>query len=572
MDASEKITVGIDLGTTNSLIAYWTESGPRIIPNALGDALTPSVVSVDEKGQVYVGKIARERLISHAVQTASSFKRSMGTGKKYKLGRLTFSPEELSSFILKSLKADAEAYFAREVTDAVISVPAYFNNDQRQATMNAARLAGLNVIRLVSEPTAAALAYDLHRQEKETKILVMDLGGGTFDISVLDAFNDVMDVKAVAGDSFLGGEDFTKVISDLFLEKNPKYKKCKEATFLSTLYKQSEICKFQLSNNDSYIMKPIAGGKEIPFEVTQEIFNKAVLHLLLRMRQPIERAMCDTGIMPQDLDAVILVGGATRMPAIRNMTARMFRRLPCCNINPDEAIAMGAAVQAALIGRDKNLSEKILTDVCPFTLGVEVSRLINAHGQRLPAFSPIIERNSTIPVSRCKCFSTTVDNATNVFFNIYQGESRDLADNLHLGRIDLSVPRAKAGAETITVRFTYDINGILEVEAVSDSTGESRRIVIESRTGSMTQKEIEESLARISAIKIHPRERSENRLLLARAERMYEESLGSKRALISSSINRFLRALESQDEKVVSESAAAFKVFLTTMDGISLWD
>ncbi len=572
MNIREKPVIGIDLGTTNSLAAYWTEAGPKIIPNALGDSLTPSVVSVDDKGQVYVGKIARERLISHAALTAAAFKRSMGTKKKYKLGRLTFSPEELSSVVLRSLKADAEAYFSCEVTDAVISVPAYFNNDQRQATMDAAMLAGLNVLRLVSEPTAAALAYGLHQQEEETKFLVMDLGGGTFDISVLDVFNDIMDVKAVAGDTFLGGEDFTKAISDLFLEKYPKYKDSREPAFFSTLYKQAEICKFQLSGNDSYVMKPVAGGKEIPFEVTQEQFTKAVQPLLIRMRQPIERAIGDAGIHLDDLDAIILVGGATRMPVIQTMTARMFRKNPSCNVNPDEAIAMGAAVQAALIRRDAHLSEKILTDVCPFTLGVEISRLINNHGQRMPAFSPIIERNSTIPISRCKSFSTVVDNQSVVLLNIYQGTSRELADNLHLGKIELNVPRGKAGAQTLTVRFTYDINGILEAEAVSDSTGESCRVVIESRKGSMTQKEIEESLARISSIKIHPRERSANRLLLARAERLYEESLGSKRTLISAAIDKFIRALESQDEKTVSDAADSFAKFLTNMDGTSLWD
>ena len=572
MDTREKIVVGIDLGTTNSLVSYWTEDGPQIIPNVLGDSLTPSVVSVDDKGQVFVGKIARERLISHADQTAAAFKRSMGTKKKYKLGRMTFSPEELSSLVLKSLKADAESFFSREVTDAVISVPAYFNDDQRQATMNAAKLAGLNVIRLISEPTAAALAYGLHQKEEETQFLVLDLGGGTFDISILDMFEDIMDVQSVAGDTFLGGEDFTKAISDLFLEKYPKYKDTNDKTLLTTLYKQSEICKFQLSKDESYIMKPIAGGKEIPFEVTKEQFYDAVQPLLTRMRQPIERAIRDAGIVPQDLGAVILVGGATRMPVVRNMTAKMFRTLPYFNINPDEAIAMGAAVQAALIRRDKNLSEKILTDVCPFTLGTSVTRILNSKGDRISVFNPIIERNSSIPISRCDTFTTVSDNQISVAFAIYQGESRNVNDNLLLGELRVAIPKAKAGAEKVNVRFTYDINGILEVEATVDSTGQKTSIVIENRKNNLTPEEIKASLARLASIKIHPRERTENRLLLARAERLYEESLGDKRALIMDGICEFVNVLESQDDGKVLEAAKSLKDFLTEIDEGSLWD
>jgi len=572
MDTREKIVVGIDLGTTNSLVSYWTEDGPQIIPNVLGDSLTPSVVSVDDKGQVFVGKIARERLISHADQTAAAFKRSMGTKKKYKLGRMTFSPEELSSLVLKSLKADAESFFSREVTDAVISVPAYFNDDQRQATMNAAKLAGLNVIRLISEPTAAALAYGLHQKEEETQFLVLDLGGGTFDISILDMFEDIMDVQSVAGDTFLGGEDFTKAISDLFLEKYPKYKDTNDKTLLTTLYKQAEMCKFQLSKDESYIMKPIANGKEIPFEVTQEQFYEASQPLIDRMRRPIERAIRDAGILPQDLNAVILVGGATRMPLVRTMTAKMFRMLPLYNINPDEAIAMGAAVQAALIGRDNSLSEKILTDVCPFTLGTEVTHIMDAKGHRMSAFHPIIERNTTIPVSRCDTFVTIDDNQSYILFNIYQGESRYVEDNLLLGELSVSVPPARAGTEPVEVRFTYDINGILEVEAMVISTGMKSRVVIESRKSGMSKAEIEASLVRLASIKIHPRERTENRLLLARAERMYEESLGDKRSVIMDGIYRFEFVLGKQDDKEIAKEAATFKEFLSKLDVGSIWE
>jgi len=560
-------TVGIDLGTTNSLVAYWTEDGPKMIPNILGESLTPSVVSVDEDGHIYVGQIARERLITHPERTASTFKRQMGTAKTYRLGQLTFTPEELSSFVLRSLKADAEAYLHQDISEAVISVPAYFNDDQRKATKRAAELAGLRVERLISEPTAAAVAYGMHQGKSETKFLVLDLGGGTFDVSILEMFEGIMEVKSVAGDTFLGGEDFTEAMVSHYLKKMGIDAGTISEKFRSAVYKQAESCKQELTAKEAGTMRPVLEGEEKALAVSRIEFDDISKPLIMRLRQPIERAMRDAELMPRDLDAVILVGGATRMPILRSTAARMFGKLPYSNINPDEAIAMGAAIQAALKERNESLKEVILTDVCPFTLGTEVSRETAISGKRQSVYCPIIERNSTIPTSRVERFATVLDNQTAIKFKVYQGESRNVANNLLLGEMNITVPGKKAGEVQVDVRYTYNINGILEVESIVLSTGETKRLIIESRHGNMTQKEIEESIRRIANIKIHPRDRTENRLILARAERMYEESLSDIRQYIGNAIFKFENILELQNEKKTKAAAQEIKQILDKVEG-----
>jgi len=560
-------TVGIDLGTTNSLVAYWTEEGPRTIPNVLGESLTPSVVSVDEDGHIYVGQIARERLITHPERTASTFKRQMGTAKTYRLGKHTFTPEELSSFVLRSLKADAEAFLHQDISEAVISVPAYFNDDQRKATKRAAELAGLRVERLISEPTAAAVAYGMHQDKSETKFLVLDLGGGTFDVSILEMYEGIMEVKSVAGDTFLGGEDFTGAMIDYYMKKMNIDVETASEKFKSAVYRQAESCKQELTAKESGTMRPVLEGEEKSLEISRLDFDDLSKPLIMRLRQPIERAMRDAELTPRDLDAVILVGGATRMPIVRTTAAKMFGKLPFSNINPDEAIAMGAAVQAALKERNESLKEVILTDVCPFTLGTAVSREVVKSDRRKNVFYPVIERNSTIPTSRVERFVTVYDNQTEIEFQIYQGESRNLDNNLLLGKLNIVLPRGKAKKEQVDVRYTYNINGILEVEACVLSTGEIKRLIIESRHGNMTPKEIEDSIAKLADIKIHPRDRTENRLILARAERLYEESLSDLRQYLGNVIFQFESVLELQDEKKSREAAKEIKKILDKVEG-----
>ena len=560
-------TIGIDLGTTNSLVAYWSDDGAKIIPNSLGSNLTPSVVSVDDNGEIYIGQIAKERIITHPQSTASTFKRYMGTEKKYKLGKLNFSPEELSSLIIKSLKADAEAYFGVEVTDAIISVPAYFNDAQRKATKNAAELAGLKVKRLISEPTAAAISYGLHQESLETKFLVFDLGGGTFDVSVLELFEGIMEVKSIAGDNFLGGEDFTELLISHFTEKFDINFDNLDSKARSLLYKKAEQCKYELTKEYYGNMSITINNVSYEIRIDRNEFETLVNTLLLRLRRPVERALRDVPLLPKDIDAVVLIGGATRMPVVKSVVSKMFGRLPYTNINPDEAVALGAAIQAALIERNKSLSEVILTDVCPYSLGVNVAKPMSDGHFDPGHFLPIIERNTPIPVSRAELLQTIKDRQTEIHIGIYQGESRKVENNIKIGELNLKVPPAPAGEQMINIRYTYDINGILEVEAESLQTGVKKRVVIEKTPGSMTKDEIEESLKKLASLKIHPRDRAENKLLLVRGERLYEESIGDMRNYIACVLDDFETVLSRQNENETKLAAERVKKAFDDIEG-----
>lgn len=559
--------IGIDLGTSNSLIAYWTEDGPKLIPNALGSFLTPSVVSVDDNGEIIVGQIAKERLITHPQATAAAFKRFMGTEKQFHLKNYIFSAAELSSFVLRSLKADAEAFLGEEVTEAVISVPAYFNDAQRKATKYAAEIAGFKVERLISEPTAAALSYGLHEKKDNTQFLVFDLGGGTFDVSVLEFFEGIMEVKSVAGDNFLGGEDFTELLASYFVEQSGVAFDSLNSKAKSVIFNQAELCKRDLGAGTAGKMR--YETPEQAFEVTINFpqFEKLAASLIMRLRNPIERALSDASLSPKDLDTVILIGGATRMQLIKSVVGKMFGHFPFSNINPDEAVALGAAVQAALKNRDQALNEMILTDVCPYTLGIEISKKIG-EPERYEGgyFSPIIERNNPIPISRVERYSTIRDNQEKIHLAIYQGESMRTANNLLLGEIDIAVPRLKNGEASIDVRFTYDINGILEVEVTSVLSGETKTLVIEKNAEKLSPEALAARLNALKDIKIHPRDRSENRLLLAIAERLYEESIGAKREIIMSHLVQFDGVLAEQDPRKIAQAAKEFKQFLDAIE------
>ncbi|KTD86693.1 molecular chaperone HscC [Paenibacillus etheri] len=561
--------IGIDLGTTNSLVAYWTETGPAIIPNVLGEHLTPSVVSLDSNGEILVGQIAKERLITHPNATVSTFKRYMGTEKKYRLGCYSFSPEELSSFIIKALKEDAETFLGEEVTEAVISVPAYFNDTQRNATKRAAEIAGLKVERLINEPTAAAISYGLHQQQEDTRFLVFDLGGGTFDVSILEFFEGVMEVKSIAGDNYLGGEDFSQLLASHFIYSQGIDGDQLDYKTSSAILKQAEVCKLALSRNSIGAMSLTLGERTFEMEVDRDDFEKIVNQLLVRLRHPIERAMRDAALLPEELDAIILIGGATRMPVIRSIIGKMFGRLPFTEINPDEAVVLGAAIQVALKERNQALSEVVLTDVNPYTLGIEMSKQVDRDRNYEDGyFSPIIERNMPIPISRVEEFCTIRDNQLRIRIYIYQGESRRVENNIKLGELAVEVPPAPAGEQSILVRFTYDINGILEVEVTTISTGIMKRLVITQNPGNLTDQQIEDRLKVLKDIKIHPRDRVANRLLLAKGERLYEEVLGDKRSEVEFVMHQFERVLATQDEKRIEEVASELK---RKLDHLERW-
>ncbi|BCZ45753.1 molecular chaperone HscC [Clostridium gelidum] len=550
--------IGIDLGTTNSLVAVWKEGRARIIPNVLNKNLTPSVISVDENNEILVGDVAKERLITHPECTVANFKRFMGSTKNYKLGSYTFTPEELSSFILKRLREDAESYLGEVIVEAVISVPAYFNDAQRKATKRAGELAGLKVERLISEPTAAAVAYGLHQEKDDTQFLVFDLGGGTFDISILELFEGVMEVKSIAGDNFLGGEDFNKLLVDHFMETNKLDLKELNKKQVSAIFKQAELCKKALSDKEKATMTLRVDEKTFETELDRSKFERLAADLILRLRHPVERALRDANISPSEIEAVILIGGSTRVPLVRNVVSKMFNKLPYSNINPDEAVALGASVQAALKEKNSDLKELILTDVCPYTLGVEVAKRVDGEKYESGYFLPIIERNSPVPISKIENLVTISDNQTKISIKVYQGESRRVENNITLGELTVSVPKGKAGEQMVDLRYTYDINGLLEVEAIIKSTGIKETLIIENSPGSMTEEEIKKRMLVLENIKIHPRDRTENRLLLARGERLYEEALGDKREYISNLLSEFERILSTQDPRLIEKNVKLF--------------
>ncbi len=550
-----KPIVGIDLGTTNSLVAIWKDGEPRVIENVLGRALTPSVVGVDDDGRILVGEAAKERLLTHPQRTIANFKRSMGTAQTFFLGDRTFRPEDLSSFVLRSLKADAEAFLGHPVEEAVISVPAYFNDAQRKATRAAGELAGIAVERLINEPTAAAMAYGIHEAPNESTFLVFDLGGGTFDVSVLELFDGVMEVHASAGDNFLGGEDFVTVLERRFAKHASIDPDRLSPIDRNRLRRTLEQAKLRLSVADEAPIQVRLAEEEHQWTVSRAEFESAADHLVQRMRTPLERALRDSKLKVADLDAVVLVGGATRMPLVRALAARLFGRFPLTQIHPDEAVARGAAIQAGLKSRDQALSEIVLTDICPYTLGVGVA-VTDKNGLVVDReFSPILERNTVVPTSREQTYTPIHDEQTSVKFDIYQGESRRLDHNVSLGSVTLPLPRGgNARERSLLVRFTYDINGLLEVEAKVAGTEIRERLVIEGNPGMLTKEEVQERLRALEAIKVHPRDQMENRTVLARGERIFEESLGEVRLHISRLLGEFVAVLSRQERQQIERA------------------
>jgi molecular chaperone HscC len=562
--------VGIDLGTTNSLIGVWNDGKSDLIRNALGSLLTPSAVSVDADGAVLVGLSARERLLSHPQQTAASFKRYMGSNRTFQLGAKTFRAEELSALVLQALKADAEAFLGQSISEAIITVPAYFNDAQRKATKAAGEMAGLKVERLLNEPTAAALAYGLQEGAGERKILVLDLGGGTFDVSILEMFEGVMEVRASAGDNFLGGEDFVDVIVDRFMAEvgasagiSPR---SESNAVHANLRRQAEIAKRALTDHERHEIELVHDGSTTRWSITRSDFEAASEPLIRRLRAPIERAIRDANLNPDQVTDLVLVGGATRMPVVRRMAARLFQRLPIAQINPDEVVARGAAVQAGLKMRDMALDDVVMTDVAPYSLGVAVSDRRAGNSPLEGLYLPIIERNTVIPVSRSKRLWTSHDGQRHVKILIFQGEARMVIDNIEIGQLSVAVPAGPAGKEGISVRFTYDVSGLLEVEVLVESTGQTVHLIIEGNPGILSREEIDVRLAALKVLKIHPRQQAENQAVIARAERLYEERLGDERAAIAKLIDDFRILLERQIPSEIEKYRIQFSKWLDRVD------
>lgn len=558
--------VGIDLGTTNSLIAYFSEDGPKIIPNRLGKNLTPSVVSVDGEGNVYVGETARERMSLYPDTVAQTFKRSMGTERDYVLGGKHFRPEELSSMVLRALKEDAEVYLGEEVTEAVISVPAYFDDKRRKATKRAGELAGLKVERMISEPTAAAVAYGLYDKTQDTRFLVFDLGGGTFDVSILELYHNILEVRAVAGDNYLGGEDFTEVMAKLFLQKRKLQLQNLNEKEQVRLYRQAEKAKRAINGQSQATMSFLYQEETLEEVITTKEYEEACEELLMKIREPVKKSLSDAGLKLSDIDEVLLIGGATRLSIVRDFLIRLFRKFPDTKLNPDETVALGAAVQAAMKERREEVKEVILTDVCSFTLGTEVVVEYDEDRYESGRFCPIIERNTVIPASHTERLYTVRDNQDKVRVRVLQGESRFARNNLFLGELMVEIPKAPKGQESVDVTYTYDINSLLEVEVTVTSTGAKQKMIIKGQENQMTDEEIRKRMEELAYLKIQPRDYEENRLVLLRAERMYEESLGDRRKKLDHYITAFEAALEKGGHDGIMDAREALNEILEEED------
>lgn len=556
--------IGIDLGTTNSLVACFRNGKAEIIPNRLGENMTPSVVSVDSKGTVYVGRSAKERAMLHPLESANVFKRSMGTDREYILGDWKLRAEELSSLVLRSLKEDAETYLGEPVTDAIISVPAYFNDLQRKATKRAGELAGLNVVRIINEPTAAAIAHGMTEQN-DSRYLVFDLGGGTFDVSILELYSPIMEVHAIAGDNFIGGEDFTDVLYNLFLESAGIAPESLDLKTRSEVRKNAESCKCAFSHSNEIIMCCTIDGKMHIMRLSLEEYERACAPLLERLRKPIERSLRDAGVSLNEIDKIVLVGGATRSPVVRKFVAKLFGRIPSFGINPDEAVAIGAALQCGMKSRDKEIQEVVLTDVCPFTLGTEVM-VDNGVFEEPGHYLPIIERNTVIPVSRTETVYTAHENQTRICVKILQGESRMSQNNLLLGELNVPVPAGPKGKEAVDITYTYDVNSLLEVEVFVHSSKLRRKILIQGNKSRLSQEEAEKRMEALQYLKQNPRDEEPNRLVLLRGERLYEEATGDTRRSIDRAMMEFDRALKKQDRTEIERARGKLEEFLNDME------
>ncbi len=474
----KELVVGIDLGTTNSGIAYMVAGKPEIIPNVEGGRLTPSVVSFNEDGTRTVGIQAKRQAIANPEHTIRSIKRKMGTKFTFKTYDNEYRPEEISAMILSKMKEDAESYLGQKIHKAVITVPAYFSDSQRQATKDAGEIAGLEVLRIVNEPTASALAYGLDKEGAE-RVLVFDLGGGTFDVSILELDEGLFRVVATSGNNLLGGDDWDQRVIEWMIEEFKKKEGidlAKDPKVVQRLKDAAEEAKIELTTKLKahislpYITADASGPKHLDLELSRAKFEDMTQDLVEKCAEPSRQAMKDGNIKPSDLDQIILVGGATRMPMIRDMAKELFEKEPHKGVAPEEVVALGAAVQAAVLAGE--VKDILLLDVTPLTLGVETLGNV---------MTPLIERNTTIPVTKKNVFTTAADMQTSVDIHVLQGERTMAADNITLGRFQLvGIPPAPRGIPQIEVSFDIDANGILQVSAKDLGTGKKQSIVIQS--------------------------------------------------------------------------------------------
>ncbi len=548
--------IGIDLGTTNSLVSVWQDEKVTLIPNSFGETLTPSVVSFDKNGVVYVGKTAVERLVTHPNVTFKEFKRDMGTDKTFSVYGRKYRAEDLSALVLKQLKEDAENFLGETVSEAVISVPAYFNDRQRAATRNAGLIAGLKVERLINEPSAAALAHHIDNIEDDELFIVFDFGGGTLDVSLVDAFDNIIEIQVVSGDNRLGGKDFNSIIAYDICKANDIAVDKLNAKEHAILYREAENIKKQLSCNNEVSAIVRLDGKEYGYTIDNQKLINLSTELFRRITIVLQRLMNDAQVVTEDIAGVIMVGGSSRMPVVRHYVASLFGKKLCSDSNPDEIVCIGAGIVGGIKERKAEVKDIVISDICPFTLGVGIID---------DTMSPIIAKNQVLPCSHVQRYVTVENKQKIINFNIYQGENNVASKNLLIEKIKLAVPPKPAGEVYADVRFSYDINGIFDVDIKCPVAG--TEIHKELGTGGgLSPEELAERKARMDKIKIHPRDMEQNKYALEKADRLYAECNENQREILSVAIKQFKDALDTQNMNVVKKAYVKFEMQMAMIE------
>jgi len=535
--------IGIDLGTTNSLVSVYRNGQTELIPNGLGEYMTRSAVSVLEDGTILTGTVASERLISHPDRTAASFKRFMGTEKTFVLGEKTFLPHELSALILKQLYKDARRYLDEEIEEAIISVPAYFDDNQRNATKLAAELAGLPVKRLINEPSAAALYHNLFSGTQDCRLMLIDFGGGTLDVSIVECFENVIEIIAIAGDNHLGGDDIDRAIVEYFCKIHALRLSELPAGQQAVLFRQAEAAKKALSDSMSVSIIRMNLDRVYEMKLTKSLLRELSQPFLNRMKSVIIRAVNDSHLSPSELNDIILVGGSAKLAVLGDFLEELTGTRPRVSRYPEYMVAKGTGICAGIKERREELRDLVMTDVCPFSLGIAVAN--DARDQNLH-MAVMIPRSSMLPTSKSETFYTLSDRQTHIRLQIFQGESYYASENLKLGELMVRVPMGNAGQHYAKVHFAYDINGILHVDAKS-SGGDVQETIIVNPKVQLEEQELLEKVEMLKQLRFIEEGSEEDHLLMAKAERLYAELTGFEREQAAALLADYQNVLQRGD-------------------------